>query len=207
MIPKEVVVFSLKRVFRYAFFPNFVFATLLIWAHWFLTGLWLYLNHGIYSIEKELLIGFLSSVLPLIAYQAWGVKRFVKKAYLIIHESIVSVWLDFFSLDMAREAISNAKPLDNELLLKWKKYLEEKTEALPALIRFIVKVVARKIGLRKEFFDQFNEIKNKDESALAELIHVSISNVLIEKSENVVPRFFTYLLIVNTIFLVSLWFF
>ena len=103
--------------------------------------------------------------------------------------------------------------LMNELELKegslakeWTDYLTEKSNDLPPLIKKIFRRVLRKVGYSNTIERNIKLVINKDSDEIANLIHDELGYQLIKASNSLIPAKIIYIIPINIILMILLWF-
>lgn len=208
---KTIIVNTLKEVLRRALLPNVILVPFIIFLHWTVVSIWLYYNYDHVDFRHKIILVGLGGGLPVLTYNLWGLRRFLIRAYLVIHNNIIQIWLHPYCKKMADHIIQS--DLMNELeanrsslVVEWIDYLKEKSQQLPTILRKIVQVVIRKIGYSNELDEKIRLLSNKNSDEIANVMNREIANRLIAASNQIVPAYIIYLIPINIILMILLWF-
>jgi hypothetical protein len=211
-LTKTVVIDTTKELLRRALLPNALLVPFLIFIHWVVISIWFYYHYDQQNILTHLIVGLLGGSFTTFTYSMWGLRRFLIKAYLIIHYNIINIWLIPFCKRMAEKLlksdyINEAEIEEAHIMMEWLRYLKEKSKELPKIVQFIIRMVLRKIGYTDELADKIKTLVNRDVDELAHIISDEISFQLIAASNRVVPAKIIYLIPINIVLIILLWVF
>ncbi|NOQ70645.1 MAG: hypothetical protein GQ574_01505 [Crocinitomix sp.] len=211
-LTKEIAIDTTKEVLRRAFLPNALLVPLLILLHWIIISIWFAYNYDHQNIITHIIVGLLGGSFTILTFFFWGLRRFLIKAYLIIHYNIINLWLHPFCKNMADKILNNdlldeLEMGENGIVREWVNYLNEKSKTLPKIIQRIIKMVLRKVGYSDDLAYKIKLIVNKDTDEIAHLISDELSYRLIAASNRVVPAKIIYLIPINIILIILLWVF
>lgn len=202
----------LKEILLKALLPQAILTIGYIFLHWFIVSLWLYLNYEEINNVKLLLIVLLGGSLPLFSYGVWSLRKFLIKAYLIIHNKLIKFYLKDFCDEMAHNITNKREHFIEEnqhleILLKFKVWIDKKVETLPSFIKMITTFVIKKIKHYDFNLQILALLKEANQQEISELLNKEISNLLVEGSNRVIPFSVIYLIPLNVILLIGLWFY
>ena len=95
-VDKALLISTTKEVLRRAFLPNALLVPFVILLHWIAISIWYSYNYDHQDVFTNIVIGLLGGSFTVLTYFFWGLRRFLIKAYLIIHHNIVQLWLQPF---------------------------------------------------------------------------------------------------------------
>ncbi len=209
-LTKEIAIDTSKEVLRRALLPNSLLAVLLIFLHWVIISLWLAFNYENQSWITNLIIIAVGGSSTVFTYFMWGLRRFLIKAYLIIHYNIINLWLHPFCKGIADKVLNGnlleeLKVEESSILHQWYTYVIDKSKDLPKFIQWIIRAVLRKVGYSDDLAHKIKLIVNKDTDEISHLISDEISYRLIAASNRLVPAQIIYLIPINIILIIILW--
>ncbi|MFT5818960.1 MAG: hypothetical protein ACI8ZM_000181 [Crocinitomix sp.] len=210
-LTKEIAIDTTKEVFRRAFLPNALFVPFLILLHWIVISIWFAYNYEQQNIITHIIVGLLGGSFTVLTYFVWGLRRFLIKAYLIIHYNIINLWLHPFCKKMADKILNNAAYLEEievaSLVMEFFEDIKERAKKLPKIIQWVIRLVIRSTGYTDELAYKIKLIGNKDTDEIAHLISDELSYQLIAASNRIVPAKIIYLIPINIILIILLWVF
>jgi len=131
---------------------------------------------------------------------------------LIIHERLIRFWLDDFCGKITDELLKESnveslKKLEKNILIRTVGMIKEKTATFPKLIRLLLNFVLKRFTPQSDQLHAYLKlIKEKDEDEIKLRINELIASKLIEASNRVIPFWVIYLIPINTILFILLWF-
>jgi hypothetical protein len=208
---KQNIKTALRNILHQALIPMTLVTILCIFIHWITVSIWLYNNYGETNGTKLIIITLLGGSLPVLAYGLWGLRRFIIKSYLIIHDKIIKFWLKDFSNHIATKLIANSEKIKEQnqpikIIAEFKIWINEKVETLPVFIKKISNYIIRKAGLSDDIEQKIKLIEGGDIDKVSELIDYEITQIIIQSSNRVIPPFVIYLIPLNILLLIGLWF-
>ena len=201
----------IKEILFKVFLPQVFYVFLLVIIHWLIATLWVSLNYNVASDKKLILVSLLSGLIPLVTYILWGIRRFLMKGYLIFHKRIVSYWIQDFSNTLADEIVrgnylKNLKNEQNTVLSQFKTQLFKKMNRYPKYLQSLMKFILNKIGVDDSLDQQIKLIENGNIEEVALFLNQKISKLVLKANENLFPNWVAYLIPINTILFLVLWF-
>ena len=85
-------------------------------------------------------------------------------------------------------------------------FLYDQIDRLPRLMRFFGLKVLGRISCSEEIMTAVMTLSTQDRTVISNQINEKIGEQLIQASENIFPQFFAYLLPINIVFLIVIWF-
>lgn len=161
-----------------------------------------------YKLGISSLIGGLT---PVFVYGIWGFRRFIIRTYRVLHEQIIAKWVEEFSNKTADRILNSnvLKELEKtkeSISYKFSKMLRDKTENFPKLAKKLIAAISRRIPLSDEIDQSIRLVEEKNQSGIATRINDWCTDVLFETSENIIPTWTVYLVVVDIILMIALWF-
>jgi hypothetical protein len=195
---------------KHALLPNLLLVPFLIFLHWLILAIWFFYNYDDQGLSTRIIITLSVGFLVFFTYVLWCIRRFLIKAYSIIHYNMINIWLLPFSKTIADKVLNNdlleeLKLNDSSIIHEWRIYLLEKSQGLPSIIQRIIKMVLRKIGYTDDLAYKIKRIANKDTDEIANLMSDDISSRLIAGSHRVLPAQIRYLIPINIILIIVIW--
>jgi hypothetical protein len=203
---------TLKEIFKSAVLPNVVLASLLVFIHWVLISVWLLLNYDEHEAWKVALIGLLGGSLPAWIYGIWALRRFIIKGYRILHERVIKFWLKEFCDKIAAELVAKRELFKIEdskagIIVRFKEWITEKAANQHAVVKWLVRFVLRKIGYTPQLNERVQLARQGNANDISTLINGEIEELIIRASHRVIPGWIVYLIPMNTLLFLLLWFY
>ena len=203
---KAILKDTSKQLLRKALLPNLILVPFLIFLHWCIISIWFYFNHETESFFSNLSMGLIVGSISATSIFLWGMRRLIIRAYLIIHNNIISILLRPFCRMLAQDIVSkDINPQDSIIFNEWIEYLNEKLQEYPRIIQKIVRLTVRKMGYTDELETQIKLVLNGDLDEISNLINERIGIKLVEASNLIIPAFVTYFIPINMILIIALW--
>lgn len=210
-LDKTLLLDTTKKIGLRALLPNFLLVAFLVFLHWIMISIWFYYNYDKQTIWTNLILGLLGGSFTVLTYSLWGLRRFFIKGYLIIHHEVIQLWLQPFCKKMTDRVLNNElfsvlELKGGSLVKELKDYLTEKTEKAPKIVQKMLRLTAKKLGYSETLERNIKLIITKDSDQIANLIHDEIGKQLILASNQVISPKIVYLIPINTVLLILLWF-
>ncbi len=202
---------TLKAIFTKSLLPQIFLVGSIVILHWIFLGTWIYNNFDSADKTKLAVMCIVGGVLPVLVYGIWGFRRFVMKSYLIIHETILKIWIEEYTDQLASNVVERdlMTQLDQQdgKVFKFRTYILDKAENLPSIIKRLIKWLLKKVNIAEEINQKAQLLKRNDKSEISEKLNVFISEKLIDISGNLVPGWVTILVPIHIILLAVAWFY
>jgi len=208
---KEVVSSLVKAIVYRSLLPQVFYVMLLVILLWAIASLWFYLNYETASVQKLTLISLLTGGIPVITYSIWGIRRFLNKGYIIFHDRVVSLWIQEFSESLANEIVTKnyliyLEKEQSSILNQLRMQLLKKVALFPAVIQRVFNSILNRIGINDDLDKQIRLVKNGKTGEISELLNRKISKLVLTTNDNLFPGWIKYLIPINTIMYLGLWF-
>ena len=201
----------LKEILFKALLPQTLKIIVYVLLNWSMVSLWLYLNYEEIEGIKLLIITLLGGVIPIFAYGICALRKFIIKAFLIIHNRILKHWLNLYCAELALKVKNGEllleKNLQSEIVIQFKIWITKKIENLPVIIKKVSLYIIRKIGYSDSLEEKLKSLNKENADQISVLINEEFSRLLIESSHKIIPYYVIFLIPVNIILLIGLWFY
>jgi len=201
----------LKEILFKALLPQSLKTIIYVLFNWFILSLWLYLNYEEISDLNLLIITLLGGSIPIFVYSIWAIRKFIIKAFLIIHNKILKYWLAQYCEELALKVKNGELSLEQnsqlEIVIKFKLWITKKIEGLPSLLKKVSLFIIRKIGYSTSLEERLKLLKKENVDQISTLLNEELSRLLIESSHRIIPYYVVVLIPIHIILLVVLWFY
>lgn len=200
-----------KEILRRVVLPQVIVTILLVLLHWILITVWLAVNFDDYEPLHLIIISLLGGSLPIWAYGIWAFRKFVIKSYRILHDGLVRFWLKEFCDNIAKNIVQKRDlitPDDSsaEIIAHFKEWITAKSDNLPSILKRLIRYTLRKMGYTENLKQRILTAKSGNVDEISDLINEELSDRLIAASNEVIPGWIVYLIPINTILFIALWF-
>ena len=191
--------------------PQVFFVMLLVLIHWSLISLWGYLNYDSNSAQKISLVSLLGGVIPVITYSLWGLRKVLLKTFSIFHEKVLKHWVNDFCDSLSDklirgEYLSKLESDNNSIFIQFSKVIIDKVERFPLLIQRIIKVILNRVGINNDLGNYIELVKEGNTSKISSSLNENLTKLLFQATDNLFPSWVTYLVPINSLLFIILWF-
>lgn len=208
-INKTLISSLLKDIVVKSLLPNIIKVVICLIIHWVILSFWIYNYYTDSENTKIILIIIIGGVLPILSYGYWGLGSFLLKSYAFIHEKIITVYIKEFTDKMAIKIINKTTTIEENnttIIKQFETYIINKIKNLPSSIKRIIKWVLKRINFTDQIIMNTEIIHRKDQDEISNHLNDIISNILLEASENIMPFWVKWLILINIILFALIWF-
>lgn len=207
---KKVIAKSLlKGIIAKSLIPILILVSICVIFHWIILSVWFYMDYENADKTKIILMILIGGVLPVLSYGLAGLRRFLHKAYLIIHKTVVISWVKEYADQMALEIVNrdvvNTLEKKNQNVEKFNTFISAKASKLPTLVKRIIKWVIKKINILEIIKFELKRLKRNDLQEISTQIEKFTCEKLIDVSKNLLPFWVLFLVPIQIIAFIVLW--
>lgn len=198
----------LKDVTIKALLPQIIIGIIALIINWINIGIWSAIKFSEFQTYVSIIIILVCVVLPIFIYFFRGSGLFFKKAYMIVHQEVITDLIKEFSLKITDEIFKKTSNLEQNkplIINRLKEWIKEKSITYPSRLKKVINFALKRIPLYDEIETIANN-KNDNQEFVSTEIFNRLNTLVIDTVENAFPFWLSWLIPINLIIMLVIWF-